>query len=195
MLGAAIAGLPLPLLPLHLLWINLVTDGLPALALVLEPPSPTIMRRPPRAPSEPMLGRPEWTAVATTGLLEGSVVLATFWWALRTRGAAEARTLAFGTLVFCELFRSFAARSRTRLFWELGAFTNLRLLVVVAVSIAGQLALHHLPGLRAFFQLELLGTQATVTALGLGLIPVTVLELAKLLGRWRRGRGRVALTT
>ncbi|MDO9280395.1 MAG: HAD-IC family P-type ATPase, partial [Pseudomonadota bacterium] len=64
MLGAAIAGLPLPLLPIQLLWINLVTDGLPALALVVDPTDADVLKRPPRKPDEPMLGRPEWTTVA-----------------------------------------------------------------------------------------------------------------------------------
>jgi Ca2+-transporting ATPase len=183
MLGGAIAGLPLPLLPLHLLWINLVTDGLPALALVLEPPSPDVMRRQPRSPSEPMLGLPEWTAVGVTGLAEGVVVLGAFVWSLRAGDVARARTLAFGTLVFCELFRAFGARSRSQLLWELGLLTNVRLLAVVVVSVGVQLALHHVTGLRALFQLAPLSSYQTLVCLGLGLIPVTGVELGKL---WRR---------
>jgi Ca2+-transporting ATPase len=184
MLGAAIAGMPLPLLPLHLLWINLVTDGLPALALVLEPPSANVMRRPPRGAAEPMLGRREWRRVAATGLVEGAVVLATFTWALGRGTETQARTLAFGTLVFCELFRAFAARSSTRVLWELGAFSNLRLVGVVVLSVAAQLALHHVPALRAFFQLEPLSMTETLVAVALGLVPVTVLEVTKLVIRW-----------
>ncbi len=67
---SALAGLPLPLLPLHLLWINVGTDGLPALALVVDPPEQDVLQRPPRHPDEPMLGRVEWRYIITTGLLQ-----------------------------------------------------------------------------------------------------------------------------
>jgi Ca2+-transporting ATPase len=187
MLGAALAGLPLPLLPLHLLWINLVTDGLPSLTLVLDPISDDVMKRPPRAPSEPMLGRAEWRVVAMLGLLDGGVVLAAFWWRLDAGDLMTARTLAFDTLVCCELFRAFAARSRSLLLWEVGAFTNLRLLVVVVVSVLAQFALPYIGVLRSLFQLAALNVEEMALALGLGLIPVTVAELTKVLGRRRPG--------
>ena len=112
MLTASLLGLPLPLLPLHLLWINLVTDGLPALALVMDPPVPGVLDRPPRSAAEPMLGRFEWTRVLWVGALEASLVLTVFLAKLGEGDVARARSLAFSTLVFCELFRAFAARSR-----------------------------------------------------------------------------------
>ena len=114
MLVAALVGLPLPLLPLHLLWINLVTDGLPALALVMDPADDDALRRPPRPPAEPMLGRREWRGIVLTGALEAIVTLGVFVWALRRSSLVEARDLAFNTLVFSELFRAFAARSPGR---------------------------------------------------------------------------------
>ncbi|HVZ72894.1 MAG TPA: cation-translocating P-type ATPase [Polyangia bacterium] len=191
MFGAAVVGLPPPLLPLHLLWINLVTDGLPALALVLERPSEDVMRRPPRPSTEPLLARAEWIEVALTGLFEGAIVLATFGWAQRRGDVAAARTLAFGTLVFCELFRAFAARSRVRVFWELGAFTNLRLLGVVVLSVAAQLALHVVGALRGTFEIARLEPGALLLALGLGLVPTTAVEISKLVRRARlRGEWR-----
>jgi Ca2+-transporting ATPase len=186
MLGAALLGLPLPLLPLQLLWVNLATDGLPALALVMDPPDPDVLRRPPRAPSDPMLGRAEWTNVLVTGLLQAAVTLGVFSWALATRDLAQARNLAFTTLVFGELFRAFAARSTTKLFWEVGAFTNLRLLGVVVVSVLVQIGIHHIPALERLFQIVDLSLQDCALTLMLGLIPVTVLELAKLARRWTR---------
>ena len=183
MLAAGIAGLPLPLLPLHLLWINLATDGLPALALVMDPPDADILRRPPRAPSEPMLGRPEWFNIVWTGVLQAAVTLGVFVWALRARDLAEARNLAFTTLVFGELFRSFASRSATKLFWEVGAFTNLRLLGVVVASVLIQIGIHHIPALEALFEIRDLSLEDCAITLLLGLIPVTVLELTKLVRR------------
>ena len=142
MLVAALGGLPLPLLPLHLLWINVVTDGLPALALVVDPPEDDVLRWPPRHPAELMLGRSEWRFIISTGLLQAVATLGVFVWALNTRDLINARNLAFSVLVFGELFRAFAARSTTRLFWEVGAFTNLRLLGVVVEPETGSDSLH-----------------------------------------------------
>ncbi len=185
MFGAALLGLPMPLLPLHLLWINLVTDGLPALALVVDPVDSDAMNRPPRNPLEPMLGRPEWTTIAITGALQASVTLGAFVWALQSRDLAEARNLAFSVLVFGELLRAFAARSTTRLFWEVGAFTNLRLLGVVLVSILVQLGIHHIPATQELFRIGALPLADCALAFALGLVPASVLELSKLLRRKR----------
>ncbi|MCB9742269.1 MAG: cation-translocating P-type ATPase [Alphaproteobacteria bacterium] len=183
MLGAALVGAPTPLLPIQLLWVNLVTDGLPALALAVDPPVPEVMQRPPRAPTEPILGRAQWHSVALSGLLEAGVVLGLYLWALEDHAPELARTLAFNTLVCSELARSFAARSPTRIFWEVGALTNLKLLLVVALSAALQLSLHLLPEARALFHLTPLPLELAGLALGAGLLPVTLLELGKL--GWR----------
>ena len=185
MLGAALLGLPLPLLPLHLLWINLVTDGLPALALVMDPAGTDAMQRPPRPQGEAMLGAAEWLRIGLTGLLEGGISLGVFWWTFEHRGLAEARSLTFAVLVLAELLRAFAARSPTRLFWEVGAFTNPRLLLVVAVQVAVQLGIHELPVTRALFQIRALSVTEASIALLLGLLPVSILELSKLLLRLR----------
>lgn len=185
MLGAAAVGLPLPLLPVQLLWINLVTDGLPALALVVDPVHEEVLARPPRPADQPMLGRSEWKNIVMTGLLDASVTLGVFAWTLRAEGLVEARNLAFTTLVFVELFRAFAARSTTKTLWEVGVFSNPRLLVVVAGSVALQIAMHHIPLTQRLFGLTPIGFLDCLLPLGLGLVPVTVLEGVKLV---RRGR-------
>jgi Ca2+-transporting ATPase len=185
MLAAGVAGLPLPLLPLHLLWINLVTDGLPALALVMDPPDREALRRPPRRPTEPMLGRHEWASVIATGALEAAVVLAVFVWTLRREGIGPARALAFDTLVVSELMRAFAARSPTRLFAQVGVFTNLRLVAVVVLSLLFQISLHEIGWLIRLFQLPDLSLVDRVLPLLLGLVPVTALELSKIARRVR----------
>jgi Ca2+-transporting ATPase len=118
-------------------------------------------------------------------VLQASVSLGAFAWALQTRDLVEARNLAFSVLVFGELLRAFAARSATRLFWEVGAFTNLRLLGVVLVSSLVQLGIHHIPATQELFRIGDLPLADCVLAFGLGLVPVSVLELTKLL---RRGR-------
>jgi Ca2+-transporting ATPase len=186
MLAAALAGLPLPLLPLQLLWVNIATDGLPALALVMDPAEDDALRRPPRDPQEPMLGRAQWQVILLIGLLEGSAVVGVFTWALHHATLAEARSLAFSTLVFAELFRAFAARSATRIFWSVGAFTNLRLLAVVLFSVLVQFAIHAWARSQVFFGIEALGPELWAVALAVGLCPVTVIELRKLL---KSGRG------
>jgi Ca2+-transporting ATPase len=186
MLGASLAGWPLPLLPLSLLWINLVTDGLPALALVMDPAPADALARPPRRPAEPMLGSRQWTRVALTGLLEAGVTLAVFAWTLRTRGLAEARSLAFAVLVFSELFRAFAARSDRLLFWQVGAFSNLVLLAIVVGSVVLQIGLHELPFSRQLFGLSVLAWSDAVPCLLAALVPVSVLELLKLVRRHGR---------
>ncbi|HET7687869.1 MAG TPA: cation-translocating P-type ATPase [Candidatus Macondimonas sp.] len=183
MFVAALVGLPLPLLPLHLLWINLVTDGLPALALVTDPVDRDAMQRPPRPPDQSMLGRSQWVSIAATGLLLTTVTLGVFIWALQMRDLVEARNLAFATLVFGELFRAFAARSPTRLFFEVGVFTNLRLLGVVSLSMLLQIGIHHVPVTQDIFQIGALSLADCGLTLLLGLLPVTVLELAKIVRR------------
>jgi len=187
MLAASVAGLPLPLLPLHLLWINLVTDGLPAIALVMDPTSDDAMTKPPRKATDPILGRPEWATIIMTGVLQAAVTLAVFIWALRSRDLVGARDLAFSTLVFGELFRAFAARSPDRLFWEVGAFTNLRLLGIVGISFLVQIGIHHIPATQALFQLGDLSLWDCGLAVAIGLIPVTIIELQKLVRRAFKG--------
>jgi len=187
-LVAALVGLPLPLLPLHLLWINVVTDGLPALALVVDPPEGDVLLRDPRHPDEPMLGRNEWRFILATGLLQAAASLGVFVWALSARDLSEARNLVFSVLVFGELFRAFAARSTTRVFWELGAFTNLKLLGVVAFSVVLQLGIHHIPAAQAMFAIGPLSATDCGLTLLVALVPVTAIELAKLVRRWDRRR-------
>jgi Ca2+-transporting ATPase len=183
MLVAAAAGLPLPLLPLHLLWINLATDGVPALALVTDPARPDVMQRPPRNPAEPILGRVQWRAIAITALLQTVIVLGVFVWALDARGLDTARNLAFSTLVFGELLRAFAARDERRPIWAVGIFSNLKLLIVVAASVVVQILIHHIPVMQQLFHITPLSASDCVLTLTLGCLPWGALELAKLRAR------------
>ncbi len=86
-----------------------------------------MLQRPPRHPDEPMLGPEQWVFIVSTGVLQAVATLSVFAWPLNGRDLVEARNLALSVLVFGELFRAFAARSTTRLFGEVGAFTNVRL--------------------------------------------------------------------
>ncbi len=183
---AAIVGLPLPLLPLHLLWINLVTDGFPALALVTDPTDANAMKRPPRLAQESILGRKEWRTVIFTGLLQAAVTLATFVWALKERNLEEARNLAFSVLVFGELLRAFSARDAIRPFWQVGVFSNLRLFGVVAVSFVVQIGIHHIPAFQQLFQIGPLSLLDCTLSIAMGSIPLLALELTKIVRRRAR---------
>jgi Ca2+-transporting ATPase len=173
------------LLPLQILWINLMTDGFPALALVMDPPDADILTRLPRRPDEPMLGRPEWRLILRIGIILAATTLLAFLWGLAHRSVAEARTLAFSTLVFGHVFMALAFRSQSKLLWEVGPFTNLRLLAVVAISILLQICLLVLPAAQRIFQITPLSPMAEAGALLWGLAPISLIELAKLVRRPR----------
>ncbi len=192
MLGASIVGLPLPHTALQIQWINLVTDGLPALVLVMDPPDQDVLTQPPRKATEPILGASQWQAVIATGLLESSVVLGVFVWALGSHDATGARSLAFSVLVFAEVFRAFSARSTSLVFFETGVFTNVRLLMGIAFTIALQIGLSELTWTRDLFGITSM-THADLLVCGaIGLVPVTLIELFKLARRaLRRGEATV----
>ena len=193
-LGAALAGLPAPLLPLHLLWINLVTDGIPALALVTDRNGSSTMQQPPRPAEDPILRRREWRDVAFAGALQAFATLGVFLWALETRNLGEARNLAFSTLVFGELLRAFSARDPDRPFWEVGVFSNVRLLAIVVISMLVQLGIHHIPATQQLFRIGELTLEHCLLSLTVGAIPLAVLETSKLVRRaWRR-RGEARAT-
>jgi Ca2+-transporting ATPase len=185
MLFATLVGLPLPLTALQLLWINLVTDGLPALALVIDPPDAHALARPPRRPSEPMLGRREWLEIAFVGALTATLVVGVFAWALRAHGLVEARSLAFSVLVFSEVLRSAASRDPDKVFWQVGAFSNLTLLGVMIASLFIQLGIHHIPWTARVFDIAPIAVNEWLAVLALALVPVSVLEVRKLLRRRR----------
>lgn len=180
MLVAALVGWPLPLLPLHLLWINLVTDGLPALALATDPIDPGVLNRPPRRPDAQLMDRAFLRLTVLTGMVTAGVALGAFAWEFYFNDdLAQARDAAFTVLVFAELARSLGARSTTRNLWEMGFFSNLRLLAIVGTSFALQLAIHHNTVLQELFGIEPVSFAECVEWLLLGLVPLLVLELRK----------------
>ena len=191
--SAALMGMPPPLLPLHLLWINLVTDGLPALALVTDRSSESTMKRPPRPASEPLVGARQWRSVLFAGALQTVTTLSIFVWALEARGLVEARNLAFSVLVFGELLRAFSARDPNRPFWEIGIFSNLRLFAIVLASVLVQLAIHHLPATQQLFSIGALSLYDCALSLLIGALPLLILEIMKVLRRARGGGAGVQM--
>jgi Ca2+-transporting ATPase len=155
---ASLLGMPLPLLPIQILWINLVTDGFPALALGLEPPEPDIMKRKPRPRSESLFARRLGWIIFSRGIFISLVTLAAFTIGIvftRMHGSNTleiARTMAFSTLVFAQLFYVFECRSEVYSPFELGFFKNSYLVIAVLTSVMMQLAVLYIPVLQAVFK-------------------------------------------
>ncbi len=177
------AGLPIPLTPLQLLWINLVTDGLPALCLATDPPDPDVMKRRPRSRAEEMTDRGFLSAMALTGLLTASIAFVAYVAALRVESEVTARAHAFTVLVIAELLRSFGARSETRAAWNVGLTTNLRLTAVVLASVAFQLAAPHVGFLGSLLALPDMTLRECSWLFAAGAVPLVVLEALKVFRR------------
>lgn len=193
MLMAAVVGWPPPLLPLHLLWINLVTDGLPALVLATDPVDPDVLARPPRRPEATLLDRRALGHTALIGGLTAVTTLGAFGWEWLVGGdVRHARDAAFTVLVMAELLRSLGARSATRTVWQMGLRSNLRLAAVVAAGFALQLAIHHVPGAQALFGIAPISLGQCVAWSGLAAVPLILLEIGKVLGRPRSHREATA---
>jgi len=183
MLIATLVGWPIPLKPIQLLWINLVTDGLPALALSLEPPEPGIMRRAPRSPRESILSLGIGLSVVYQGLLVAAVALTAFalTYDRNLHNEAYARSVAFCVIVFDELFRAFAARSNNYTLWELKLRTNPLLMLAVFFSALLQVGIASFAFTRDVFEIHLHDWKDWLFILGLSLIPVSIIEITKLI--------------
>ncbi len=138
----------IPLLPLQILWMNLITDGLPALALGVEPPEPDVMKRKPRNPKEKILGRPVLIYIFAVGAVYTAGTLFLFYSELPH--AERARTIAFTALIMFEMFHALAARSYQPLH-KIGLFSNKKLLIAIVASVALQVAVVQLPFFDAIF--------------------------------------------
>ncbi|MGR8952146.1 MAG: cation-translocating P-type ATPase [Gammaproteobacteria bacterium] len=196
-LVATLLGWPLPLLPLQLLWINLVTDGLPALALAIDPIASDVLKRPPRPPEAQLLDGEFVSLTVLTGFLTSTVAIFTFAFEFYVHryGVEHARDATFTALVIAELMRAFGARSNTRTIFEVGVMSNLWLFVIVSISFSLQILIHQLPTLQSLFSIQPLSWDHCVFWIGLGFIPLTLLEIRKILRRRQtlhvgRGWGR-----
>lgn len=179
---APFLGLPIPLLPIHILWINLVTDGLPGLALASEPAEPDIMRRPPRPPGESLFSGGLGAHVLWVGLLMGGVCLAAQYWGIST-GRDHWQTIVFTVLCLSQLGQALAIRSEKRLLAELGLFTNRPLLYAVGITVGLQLAVIYTPWLNRLFRTSPLSPGELALALALSSVVFFAVEAEKLARR------------
>ncbi len=186
MFFASLLGWPAPLLTIQLLWINLVTDGIPALALTLEPTEPDVMQRPPRPAKEPILSLSLGLTIGVQGILVGIVALSGFGISRYYWGddVQLARAVSFCALVYDELLRSLAARSNRKTIFQLGWFGNPWLLGTVVACGLLQLVVILTPGLRGWFQMPAFEWHHWVLIGVLSLVPITVVEVAKLVLQW-----------
>ena len=179
MTAAVALNLPSPLLPIHLLWINLVTDGPPALCLAADPIDSDVMKHRPRLRSESITDRSFVLRVLLTGVLTAGVSFAAFVYVLRTDSFEMARASAFSVLVFAELLRSFGVRSETKPIWRVNFFSNRNLVLVVALSVAFQFVSQHTGFLGALLKTPPIPWRDGFVLLALGAIPLLVLEVIK----------------
>ena len=187
MLVASLCGLPAPLLPIHILWINLVTDGLPALALGMDPVDADIMRRPPRDPAEPVVNRRRGLVMVLQGAFIAACSLGAFIWVRFLEGEPleNARTAAFIVLSCAQLFHAFNCRHATRSLFQLGLFTNYKLVLAVAISAALQLVAVSVPFLETIFKTVTLGPQDWLLVIALSSLPLWLMEIVKIFLRRR----------
>ena len=180
----------MPLIPIQLLWLNLVTDSLPALALGMEPVEAGIMKQKPRNPKDSIFAHGFALSMVFYGVLVGLITLAAYLlgeYVLSDPAVADgtANTMAFATLVFCELIRAFAVRSDTQSLFKIGLFTNPTMNKSFLLGLALQLAVLLLPFLRGVFHITpLTGIEWAVVAV-LGLMPLVISEIAKAIRRAR----------
>jgi Ca2+-transporting ATPase len=181
---APFMGLPIPLLPIHILWINLVTDGLPGLAFTAEPAEPGIMQRPPRPPQENIFAHGMWQHIVWIGLFVGGISIASQAWAI-ARGAEYWQTIVFTVLTISQLFHSLAVRSESASLFSIGLFSNLPMLGAVLITLLLQLAVIYLPALNTIFHTQPLPLFDLLVCFAISSLVLLAVEVEKLLVRRR----------
>jgi Ca2+-transporting ATPase len=176
--------LPIPLLPIHILWVNLVTDGLPGLALAAEPAERGIMQRPPRPPGESLFAHGMWQHILGFGLLIGGLCLGVQAWAISS-GHAHWQTMVFTVLTLSQMAHVMAIRSETDALWRVGLLSNRPLLGAVLLTFALQMALVYVPALNPIFKTEPLSLAEVGICLGAAVVVAVAVEIEK---AWRRNR-------
>jgi len=180
--AAPFLGLPLPLLPIHLLWVNLLTDGLPGLALAAEPASPDVMRRPPRPRGESLFAHGLWQQVVWVGLLIAVLTLSVQAWGF-AQGNSHWQTMAFTVLTFAQLAQSLAVRSERDSLFAIGVSSNPALLGAVALTALLQLAVIYLPAANTIFKTQPLTGFELALCISAGLAVLLAVEFEKWLIR------------
>jgi Ca2+-transporting ATPase len=174
-----------PLTPLMILWINLVTNGLPALALGIDPPDPHLMKEPPRNPNEGLLGRRDYFGILYVGAVMGAAAISLY--AIESQGDGDAllrtRAMAFSLLALSPLFHAWSCRSPILSVLSARPLVSLPLLGAVAASAAIHLVAVLVPALRPVFRTYAMSINEWMLLLGLAALIVPAVELAKMFYR------------
>jgi Ca2+-transporting ATPase len=196
--AAPILGLGgVPLSPLQILWMNLVTDGVPALALAVEPAEPNVMRRPPHDPKESIFARGLGSYMIRIGIIFAFLTIVLMEWAYNhaklgvpNLDPERWKTMVFTTLCLAQMGHALAIRSNTQLTIEMNPFSNVFVWGAVIVTTILQLMLIYIPPLRAFFGTHFLDTQELAICLGFSALMFVWIELEKLFIRWYQSKKR-----
>jgi Ca2+-transporting ATPase len=181
MLIAPFLGKPLPLLPLQLLWLNLLTDGLLGLGMGVESPEADTMKRKPYSPTEGVFSRGAGTQTIWVGILIGALALGLGAWYFFS-GQPEWQTMIFTSLAFMQVFQALASRSAKESFFKMGLMSNPLLAGMMAVVVILQLMVIYVPTLAKFFEVVPLAGIDLLVAVGAGLVVFIVMEAGKKLG-------------
>ncbi len=185
MLVAPFLGMPLPLLPIQILWINLVTDGLPGLALAVERGETGIMERPPYHPQESVFSRGMGKRLLAIGILMGIVSLGlgyVFW---RIDPGGPWQTMVFTTLTLAQMGNALATRSNTQSFFKTGPLSNPTMVIAVLTTFVLQMLLLYVPFFQRFFRTEALEMRFLLISLAASAVVFTAVEVSKWVGRVR----------
>ncbi|HIW84852.1 MAG TPA: cation-translocating P-type ATPase, partial [Candidatus Dorea gallistercoris] len=183
-LYASIAALPVPFAPVHLLFINLLTDSLPAIALGLEPHTSEVMKEKPRPMNESILTKNYLLSIGTEGLVIGIMTMTAFMIGYRAGDATLASTMAFGTLCTSRLVHGFNCKSNHPVIFTKRFFNNIYLIGAFLLGLALITSVLMIPALRGIFKVAPLSMEQLFTIYGLALLNLPVIQLLK----WIRTR-------
>jgi Ca2+-transporting ATPase len=198
MFVALLIGWESPLIATQLLWINLITDSFPAIALGMDPGNPDVMKEKPRAAKESFFAGGAGLHVMLGGVLIGTLTILAFWFGYYEHGYSPfdhtvpvatveyARTMAFMVLVMCQLFYSLAVRNSSKSIFKIGIFSNKYLSGAILVGILLQLIVIEIPLMQRAFHLQMLDFEGWMIAISLGLVPLFFNEILKIFIRSRK---------
>ena len=191
-------GWEAPLIATQLLWINLITDSFPAVALGMDPGNPDVMKEKPRDTKESFFSGGAGLHVILGGVLIGTLTILAFWFGYYSHGYSPfdhsvpantveyARTMAFMVLVMCQLFYSLAVRDSSRSIFKIGIFSNKYLSGAILLGILLQLVVIEIPVMQRAFHLQMLDLEGWIIAISLGLVPLLFNEILKIFIRARK---------
>ena len=182
---APFLGLPLPLLPIHILWMNLVTDGLPGLALAAEPAELDVMERPPRAPNESIFAGGLWQHALWVGLLMSGLALGTQAFAIHIADS-HWQSMTFTVLTLSQLAHALAIRSERESLFKQGLFSNKAMSGAIGLTIVLQLSTLYVPPLARVFRTAPLTARELAACFGVASVIFVAVEIEKLIRRRRR---------